>query len=190
MNFEDEIRKAIRKIIGEPKVQVQEGTVESVNWDKRSCVVKLSDGRKFFDVRLRAVVDDSKNGLCLKPKVNSAVLVNLIENQEMNAYVSGFTDVEAIELEGESDVDVIFNKGNNDGVVKVKEVVKKLNVIEKDLNKVKTAFQTALNTIVNEPGNGAPSAFQTALKAALLEWDGAQLTETQQDDLENTKFKH
>ena len=61
-------------LVGEPLVHTMVATVKEVNWSKKSCKVKTDDGREFFNVRLRAVLDDSEKGFVCKPKLESKVL--------------------------------------------------------------------------------------------------------------------
>lgn len=73
---------------------------------------------------------------------------------------------------------VTFNGGNLGGLVRVEDLTKRLNIIENDINKLKTAV--AGWTPVPQDGGGA-------LKTAVSSWAGAQLTPTKRDDYENKK---
>ena len=74
---------------------------------------------------------------------------------------------------------IVFNGGENGGLVILDKLVQKLNLLEKDLNKVKTAFTTW--SIVTGDGGAA-------LKALTTDWSASQLTETVDDDLSDTKI--
>lgn len=74
----------------------------------------------------------------------------------------------------------VFNGGQNGGMVKVVDNVNRLNLIEQDINNLKSAFTTWV--VVAEDGGAA-------LKAAAATWFGKQLTETQRSDIENTKVQ-
>lgn len=58
------------------------------------------------------------------------------------------------------------------------------DTVVQDLNDLKNVLQTALNpsvTVVTEPGNGAPSAFQLALQSAFTSYVGATLSDSTGD---------
>lgn len=76
---------------------------------------------------------------------------------------------------------VIANEGQLGGLIKIEDLVNRLNILEKDVNTLKTAF----NTWVTVPNDGG-----AALKAAAATWSGNPLTETVREDMEDTKFLH
>lgn len=193
------IRKAIKTLSGESPVTVLGATVKSVDWDKRHCTVTLDDDTEIPNVRLRAVLDKKTAGWCMKPKADSRVLIAMIESMDMNWCVIQCSELDAIELLNSSgdvlvmDVangDFSFNGGGNDGLIKIKEAVKKFNELEKDINTLKTGMQAVLTAPVNEMGLGNPSAFQIAMNAAIANWYAQSLNMTVQSDLENAKVKH
>ena len=74
-----------------------------------------------------------------------------------------------------------LNGSNYGGVVKVGDLVDKINTIERDINKLKLAFSTWV-TVPNDGG--------AALKAAAATWYAAQLAITTSSELENTTLSH
>ena len=74
---------------------------------------------------------------------------------------------------------IVFNGGDNGGLVILDKLVQKLNLLEKDINKLKTAF----TTWVIFPGDGG-----AALKTIATDWSSASLTETIDDDIQNSKI--
>lgn len=76
--------------------------------------------------------------------------------------------------------EILFNGGLNDGLVKVNELVTKLNIIESDLNDLKQAF----STWVVVPSDGG-----AALKTITSTWYGNSIEETTKEDIENIKIK-
>jgi hypothetical protein len=70
----------------------------------------------------------------------------------------------------------VFNGGSQGNMVLIQKAVDKLNIIEQDINKLKTSF----STWVVVPSDGG-----AALKAAAASWSGSKLTETKKEDLEN-----
>lgn len=75
---------------------------------------------------------------------------------------------------------IILNGGNFGGLVKVEDVTKRFNLIEKDINKLKQALATWIPT----PNDGG-----AALKGAIGSWFGSRLVETKRKDYENEKVK-
>ena len=82
--------------------------------------------------------------------------------------------------EGDEMMEIRLMGGQMGGLVKVEELVKKLNAVEKDLNSLKQVFQGW----VTVPQDGG-----AALKTAATTWATQQLTETQKSDIENEKVK-
>lgn len=77
---------------------------------------------------------------------------------------------------------IVFQGGQNGGLVKVKELTEKLNAIEKEINDLKTALSPGKVQV--DPTSSAilPTTFST--------WIKEKLTQTKQTDLENANFKH
>lgn len=76
---------------------------------------------------------------------------------------------------------VVVNDGKLGGLINIEDLVTRLNNVEKDINTLKTAF----NTWVTVPNDGG-----AALKAGAATWSGNPLTETVKEDMEDTKFLH
>ena len=72
--------------------------------------------------------------------------------------------------------------GDLGGLIKIEELKKELDKITQILQSIKTVIDSAQ---IPEPGNGSPSAFQTALKAAL---SGKMMPDY--SNIENTKITH
>lgn len=119
------------------------------------------------DIRLCA--ENSASVFIVIPKLNSKVYVSM--DGSTGGIAVGFHEVEEVLLRGNQ-----FG-----GLVKVSSLVNKLNVIESDLNTLKTAF----NTWVVVPSDGG-----LALKTASSSWASQLITQTQVSDLENNKVKH
>ena len=74
---------------------------------------------------------------------------------------------------------IVFQGGQNGGLVKVEKLTEKLNAIEKDLNNLKSALQAPQT----DPQGGV-------LATVFTTWAGQTLTQTEQTDIENANFKH
>lgn len=192
--MDEEIKMAIKKLAGEPQAQTLVCEVVSVDWDKRECHVKHDSGIELFHCRLRAVIEDNaQTGLCLKPKVNSLVTVQLIEMQNTAAQVIGYSEVDAIELKmqdiqmtienGKLKVqanEIEFNGGNLGGMCKKDAVAQKLSALEQKHDGLAN-YLGALPIPVSGSVSGA--AVPANVQGFLVN------TYTQGSDLENTKIK-
>lgn len=143
-----QITEAIRQIAGTQltdEVYYVPAEVVSVDLDDMTCVCQLVGGTsapEIPNVRLMAAVAD---GLALVPAIDSTVLI--VYSKREKPYVAMFSELQAIQCDvGNSSIDVLpalikFNSGDFGGLVKVAELVSKLNALENAFN--------ALNTKVN-----------------------------------------
>ncbi len=160
------------------------GTVVSVDEDAGTCLVEAVTGKattQMDGVELQTVIAD---GLLFVPKVGSEVKV--LYSTYTTPFIVQYGDLDKIVIASETSIDIFcddikFNDGTFKGLVKVVELTKKLNAIEKDINKLKQAF-TSWTPVPQDGG--------AALKGATSSWSGQQITETQQGDIENLKIQH
>ena len=151
-------------------------TVNSVDTSERTCEVTPLNGKAdLFDVRFQAELSLTE-GLFIEPKVNSTVLVAFINS--VQAAVIMCSEIENIYIDTQGDT--IFNGGTNDGMVKVGDLVSKMNNLENKVNDLVTWSSTHTHTGVT-PGPGS-----TGTAVGIV----GTLTPTQQSDLENTKVQH
>ena len=171
MSLESIITEAIEKIAAKRlPMSVTEGVVVTVDKDKRTCDIERDGLPELFEVRLNAVTTPT-GVFTIYPKAKSMVLCAMIENNPTDAYVLSCTDIE----------EIVFNDGENGGMLKVDSVASELQSIKDDLNSIKTAFS---NWVVVASDGGA------ALKLATASWCSQQLADVDTDALQNLKFKH
>ena len=128
------------------------------------------EGLKLSDVKLCAVSDTSKTKLTITPKTGSYIVVADLSGEMTCMVAVCFTEVESISVNG----------GELGGLVKIEELVKRLNGIE-------TAFNDLLNALNECVVPLAPSGTY-AMSAAV---GGVQpLDQTQQTQIEDDKIKH
>ncbi len=160
----------------------------------------INEGAPLLGVNLQAN-QGADFGLCLFPEKDSYVVVGFVadgdagvvlltEKIESAEIVIGGTsvvmDADGCRIDTEkmsahiNRDNIIFNGGDLGGLVRVEDITKRLNLIEKDINKLKTAMSGW--TPVPQDGGAA-------LKAAAASWAGSQLTPTKRGDYENTKIK-
>lgn len=152
-------------------VQVFPAEVTEVDEATASCTVKPVSGPELFDVRIKAAINDKTDGLLIVPVVGSTVLVGIIGNDAETAYIAKYDSIDR----------VLLHNGSLGGMVKVGELVSKLNALESDLNTIKNVF-TGWTPVPNDGG--------AALKTAASTWAGSAITQTAAADLENPKLKH
>jgi hypothetical protein len=136
----------------------------------------LNGDAEIFNIRLQSEIN-SNNGLCIFPVVGSVVIVTFMNN--LTGFVSTFSEIDKILIDATNEV--VFDGGTNGGFVKVTELTNKINVLENDINTLKTL----LSTWVPVPSDGAAS-----LKATLSTYFSQNITPTIKTDIENDKIKH
>ena len=151
--------------------------VTAINETDRTCDVKpLAEKAELKGIRMQASLE-LENGMYVKPVLNSYVLVGFTSKDK--GFISVYSEIDCIKVTTENDF--IFNGGELGGLVKIEELKNVLDKIHSILN----GFIQTLQTPIMEPGNGAPSAFQTALNTAI----GSKQTGSL-DNLEDEKVKH
>ena len=165
-----------------PDTQVIDAEVTSVDDTAMTCEVKIANGQSIKDVHLKALKEDS-DAVVILPKVGTDVQMIRLKAGWMVISCDVVDKVivkAAVKVQVDCD-DVVFNGGENEGLVIVAKCVEKLNAIEQDINALKQVF-SGWSPVSNDGGG--------ALKGVVMTWAGQQLQQTQQSDLENTKVKH
>lgn len=144
---------------------------EVVSSEDTQCTIKYQ-GLEHKNVRLVSGFSQSLTTMVIKPAVGSTVLVADLSNGKMR---------DLIVLMIEKAETVTFNGGELGGLIKIEELVTKLNTLEKDLNSLKTAFKG---------WTPAPQDGGAALKTAVTTWANQSITETAKSDLEDETVKH
>lgn len=173
------IGELLRMIVDDPTKEIYSIICEvtELNETERTVdVAPLNGDAEIFGVRLQSAIS-LNNGFVIFPKIGSVVIVTFLN--KLTGYVSTFSEIDKIYIDSENEI--IFNDGSNDGIVKISPLVNKLNAIENDLNKIKSLFST-WNPIPNDGG--------AALKGLVSSWSSNQISPTQKTDIENDKIKH
>lgn len=167
MAINDDIRQSIRGIVKTDDVLYSVlCTVAEVDTAENTCNCEPIDGSAdLLDVKLMA---QSANGFLIIPKAGSTVIVTMLN--KYTGFVSMFSEVEEIQLNGKN-----FN-----GLVKIEDLITKLNNLETAFNSHITAYNlhTHLGVTVGSGATGITTP------------DTQQLTPTQQTELENTTVLH
>jgi hypothetical protein len=144
----------------ENELYSKQAKVVSVDVDAKTCVVAPSDGGpNILDVRLEADEDTDNKGFFVVPAVDSLVGITFMSKEE--SFISVWTSIDkVIAKQGLWQ----FNKGENGGLTITPE-------LKSQLDTTNSLLQALIDIIsgapINEPGNGAPSALQAALAAAI-----------------------
>jgi len=143
-----EIRKSIRSMSsGDGSASIFTAKVLSTDGD--TCCVDV-EGLVVSDVRLRAVVNGEESGILVTPKTDSYVTVaDLSGGRLTRCVLIGYSEAEKIEVN--ADDKIIFNGGENHGLVKVEEMVNWMRKVYNDLQTLTTLLSGS--AVV---GNGEP----------------------------------
>lgn len=171
MSTASEVTAYLRKIVGiEDLSYSQLCTVVSVDESEMTCeVTPIDEGANFKDVRLMADNSNTSSGIYFKPVVGSVVMIS--PQDDVTYFVSMFSEVEEIWLHGSQ-----YN-----GLVKVAELVDKLNNLENKVNDIISKFNSHTHTGVTT-GGGASGTTATVVSGTL--------TPTNQSEIENETVKH
>jgi hypothetical protein len=185
-------------IDGRIPVIIRRGKVTSLDLTNDVCGITPKDGgADYKGVKLRSITkENAPSRFVVYPKVGSDVLFGIVQNNANDAFVIETSEIDNILIEidttlkfhiktdGSIDIkstQVKFNDGSFGGIVKVTELVSKLNTIESSLNTLK-ALVTSWVTV---PGDGG-----AALKALLTAWAAMTITPTTNSMIHNTKVIH
>lgn len=171
--IDDLVKNINRKTSQARQAQIRFVECLSVDWETKAMLAAgTADGVEYHDVML------GLDGLFIRPAVGSVCLIGIIDGMEVSAFLIAAEHVEFAEVRTDN---VVINGGANGGLVKVSELVGRLNALERDLNTLKKVFNTW--TVSPNDGGGA-------LKIAAGDWAGDQLELTSREDVENIKIKH
>jgi len=72
------------------------GTVTEITGN--TCTVEFENDAPFYEVRLNVIVDEVENSITILPKVNSAVIVSLVDGLETEAYVAQCSEIDGVRV--------------------------------------------------------------------------------------------
>jgi len=148
-------------------------TVDSVDLVENTCELTPVNG----DADLQAVrlLSNNNKGFLIIPKVGSVVIASFLNDAV--AYVSMFSEVDEIQLNGAGFL----------GIVKVTELVQKLNALEAIANQLIVAKNLIASAAVSSPGTPVTNA---TLAAFITGITVMPVTPTVVNNLQNTTVKH
>ena len=147
MNPLSEIKESIQKMASKGGAGIVfTAKVKSVQANT-TCTVEL-EGLTVSDVRLRAVVNSENSKILVTPKTGSHVLVADLSGDLSQLAVVGYSEVEKIEVDANDEI--VFNGGENKGLVKVESMVDWMQKVYNDLQTL-----VGLLSSSSVAGNGA-----------------------------------
>jgi hypothetical protein len=133
MNIRDILDEAIKQAMNKQEIYSIVCNVDSVDTGDRTCVcTPINGGAELQDVRIQASLVGT-TGLFIEPEVDSKVIVSFLSREI--AYVSLFSEIKNVYLDFSDKV--IFNGGLNGAMVKIGDLVGRLNDIEEKVNDIK-----------------------------------------------------
>lgn len=178
MTTSEKIRERLKEMASEVGPQVSMlAQVKSVDEAAMTCELYDDEsGLDYYDVRLRPVLDNNKS-LTLVPKIDTWVLAIRIEDSD-DWMIIACGEFEKVLIDCD---EIVLNGGTKGGLVNWPDAKAQHDLVKQFIEAVKQACSTP----VNEPGSGAPSAFQAALNSALSSIQAPSF-----DNLEDGKVKH
>ncbi len=185
MAAEENIRRVVRKMVEDMiPLTIQWAKVDSVDEDNGlMTAIGLEDGLPFEDVLLSI----SSSGLTIIPEKDSKVLIGMVENSDMNAMLLMSEQIKSclittlengFKLHLKDDGTMSMNGDTLGGLIKIDDLVSKLNNLENSVNQLKTEFNVHTHSSSSGP-TGLPITASTV-----------NLNPTAKSELENTKIKH
>jgi hypothetical protein len=158
---------------------VVDGTIVSVDETAFTCDVEVGDSvssSTYFDVPLRVLIGEQSSVIEIPENGTQCVICFRDSNIGRPQIVMIHKALKILVICD----NITFNNGTLGGLVKLNDLVAKLNTIESDLNTLKAAF-SAWAVVTGDGG--------AALKAVTAAWYGQILQPTLPVDLENPKIK-
>ncbi len=172
-----DIAESIRKLAGSANA-FETFVCEVKSVDGATCTVtRVLDGLEIPDVRLNCHSTEN-SGIVVTPKVDSYVLVTSIDG--LSFFVSQCSEVEKITIDCESEI--IINRGDNKGVVKIQELENNLKKLKSYIENIATATATAMVPMSALDSGTSVTTFNTTVQGlkASFQWE----------NMEDTKIKH
>ena len=192
----DALKQAIDdRIATYQKQYIELVQVLAVDVDARTCTIDYN-GIQLKDIELQ-VVQGVGTGILIVPSVGSYVSLAMPEGDLNLAYILSCSKVDSMLIEVEKSClklnkdGLELNGGSNGGLVKINDLVRKLNTVESEISSLKTRLAT-FETLFNAHTHVAISlAAPTAVPVPVVViGDAAPIINTQVADLEDTTVTH
>jgi hypothetical protein len=172
------LRDTIRQLAGtqfDDAVSSVMAQVVSVDIDTATCVCQLIGGVTTAELKTVNLMAENDDGLLLVPAVGSTVIV--IWTKRMLPFVAMFSEISDVYLNASGVVEI--NQGTYGGLVKVQDLVTKMNAIENKLNSIIASYNAHIHPDPVSGSTGVPTVPITGT-----------LTPTIVADIENPNVTH
>lgn len=159
-----------------PSSIVVDASILSVDKIAMTCDVELPNGMVIYDVMLKSMRGESGTVVCF-PTIGSSVHLLDCGGAWL---VIGVEQLEELRIDASEQV--VFNGGENKGMVKLTELVSRLNALEEALLDLQQKHDTHTHTTSCTAG-GAVVPATTVITTK-------SVTKTKESDIENPKIKH
>lgn len=136
----------------------------------------LIDDLALSDVRLRAVINNQETGMVITPAVGSYVMITDLSNGNKRDWaVLMYSEIDKVE----------FNSGNNEGLIKIKDLTDKLNQLVDEVNALKDMFNNHTHSVST---TGTPTAQEGTAAPVVSKANAA--TKFNRSDYEDDHITH
>lgn len=145
-----QLREAIRQLAGThliDQVYVSQAEVVTVDADNRTCSCQLIGSNATNEMPTVALMAEVDDGVVLVPAIGSTVI--LIWSNRMLPFVAMCSELETVYITASSKI--VLNEGADGGLVRVVDLVTRLNNIENAFNALNTKVNALAPTPVIQP---------------------------------------
>lgn len=181
MNLAELIRHIVMSNI---PVQVVAGKVADIDESNATCTISIQGDPTRYDVQLRSIISNNE-GFVIIPELESYVLVGIINNNPVHSFIVAYSDIQKILIKNTKSItleisDTIKLNGNQyGGLIKINELVQRLNAIE-----------NAFNELLNDYKMHNHTHPQGSTTGMLIPNTQLPIHNTTVNELENTKVLH
>lgn len=176
--IQDAIRQMVKSMV-KPDVELAKVLeFDSSNW---TITIELNSGGQNDQVTIKSVLNDIQTGILVEPEIGSMVLVGIVNGRKENMSVLCYSEIKSIRIIPSETIQL---KGDSfGGLVKLQQ-------LETNLNKLKTAIETIVNaTASGMSAIGAGSAANGATGATTFN-NSTQGIDLSFENMENENVKH
>ena len=201
-NSDRGILAAVQKMTGTynlDQLYLVTGTCTNIDEAAGTCDVEAISGNAtttISGVKFQAAIGDGVDYIPVDGSV-----VKVLFSKYTTPFIVQYSDIDKMIMAANSGVyhfddyafdcdAIVFNGGNNNGLVKVSPLKTKLNNLESDLNTLKTLLSTMIAAMQAVTSGNVSHAELIAYFTPLLPYTTQVLIPTQQTEIEDTKFKH
>ncbi|OSZ79271.1 hypothetical protein CAP35_13740 [Chitinophagaceae bacterium IBVUCB1] len=189
MGFDKELQELIQLVVKKQLNSFSQITIgRAVNVTDAMCDVERADAPTLMGVRLNALEDMGDGYVTTVPEENSYVLCGIIENDKTEAVILKCSQVSKVlwKVQDMTKVfakdGVVWNGGDNGGMVIVGKLIERLNEVESALADLIQKYNAHKHPYVN--------VSTPAITSAADSLSTKFVSETKVEQIENPKIKH